>query len=298
MPGSGDKAGLRMETKKILIFLASLVALLAAIAAGAGLLLSVNSAPFEFTTVRGQTAQIYGGGIYQFDTLFSAAGYRGQDATALFLGISLLVVAIFFYQRGSLRGQLLLSGMLGYFLYLYVSMALGAAFNSLFLLYIAIFSTSLFAYILSFVNIDWQRLSDRLPVLPRRSLAGFMVASGLITLFVWGLPLAAALFSGRPPDRLDSYTTMVTYALDLAIITPATFLCAYLVLRDLPPGYAIACPLLVLIVLLVPQIILSTYFQRSAGVPFTTGEMVGPVVGFVILGIIAVWLLASLLKRI
>ena len=205
--------------KKILIFLASLVALLAAIAAGAGLLLSVNSAPFEFTTVRGQTAQIYGGGIYQFDTLFSAAGYRGQDATALFLGISLLVVAIFFYQRGSLRGQLLLSGMLGYFLYLYVSMALGAAFNSLFLLYIAIFSTSLFTYILSFVNIDWQRLSDRLPVLPRRSLAGFMVASGLITLFVWGLPLAAALFSGRPPDRLDSYTTMVTYALDLAIIT-------------------------------------------------------------------------------
>jgi hypothetical protein len=160
-----------------------------------------------------------------------------------------------------------------------------------------VFSASLFAFILSFLKIDWQRLSERLPALPRRSLAGFMITSGIITIFVWGLPLVAALLSGRPPDYLDSYTTMVTYALDLAIITPATFLCAFLVLRNLPSGYAIASPLLVLIVLLTPQIVLSTHFQRSAGVPFTTAEIVGPVTGFVILGIIAVWLLASLLKR-
>jgi hypothetical protein len=54
---------------------------------------------------------------------------------------------------------------------------------------------------------------------------------------------------------MDSYTTMVTYALDLAIITPATIICAFLIMRSDPLGYVIASPLLTLVVLLVPQII-------------------------------------------
>lgn len=47
----------------------------------------------------------------------------------LFLGIPLLVVSIVLYQRGSLAGVLLLTGILGYFLYVYASMALGAAYK-------------------------------------------------------------------------------------------------------------------------------------------------------------------------
>jgi hypothetical protein len=95
---------------------------------------------------------------------------------------------------------------------------------------------------------------------------------------------------------MDSYTTMVTYALDLAIITPATFLCAVLILRGDPLGYVIAVPLLTLVVLLAPQIVLSTVFQKSAGVPFTTGEMFGPVAGFVVLGFVAAWFLVAILR--
>lgn len=91
-----------------------------------------------------------------------------------------------------------------------------------------------------------------------------------------------------PPDKMDSYTTMVTYALDLAIITPAAFLSALLILRGKPLGYAISFPLLTLIVLFSPQIILSTVFQKFVGATFTKGEMIGPVAGFVILGAIAV----------
>jgi hypothetical protein len=286
-----------MKASIIVTILSSLIALLVAIAAATGLFSKDAGAPFSFSTLRGQTAQIYGQGLYRYDTVFFGAGFKGQDAVALFLGVPLLIISIILYQRGSIVGHLLLTGILGYFLYLYSSMALGAAYNKLFLLYIAIFSASLFAFVQVFTSVNLNLVASQIAgELPRRSLAVFMFAAGFVTLVVWGAPLLSALSKGVAPERMDSYTTMVTYALDLAIITPANFLCAILVLRGNPLGYVIASPLLTLVVLLAPQIVLSTIFQRSAGVPFTTGEMVGPVAGFVILGLVAAWLLTSLLR--
>jgi len=286
-----------MKPSTLVTLLASLVALSAAVAAGTGLFSQQEGEPFSFTTLRGQTAQVYGRGLYRYDTRFFAAGFRGQDAVALFIGVPLLVIAIVLYQRGSVSGQLLLTGALGYFFYLYASMALGAAYNKLSLLYILIFSASLFAFIRVFSAIDLDAVAAQIPAgLPRRGLGIFMLVAGGVTLVVWGAPMVTALLKGGPPDRMDSYTTMVTYALDLVIITPAALLCGVLVLQGEPLGYVIAVPLLTLVVLLAPQIILSTLFQKSAGVPFTTGEMVGPVAGFVVLGAIAAWLLVDILK--
>lgn len=285
-----------MTSSNTLIALSALVAVLAAFAAGTGLFYRSPGEPYTFTTLRGQDVQIYAQGLYRYDTVFTGAGFKGQDLTALLLGIPLLVIAILLYQRGSLGGHLLLIGLLGYFLYVYASMTLAAAYNPLFLLYIALFSACLFAFILAFSTINLDLIAAQIPALPRRGLAVFMIAAGLVTLVVWGAPLVSALMQAAPPERMDSYTTMVTYALDLALITPATFLCAVLVLRGAPLGYVIASPLLALIVLLTPQIILSTIIQMRAGVPFTTGEMVGPVSGFVVLGFLAAWLLVSILR--
>lgn len=281
----------------LIVLLASLTALLGGIAAGVGLLMDRPGEPFAFTTLRGQTVEIYGRGLYRLDTLFTAAGYRGQDAVALFLGVPLLVVATLLYQRRSLVGHLMLTGLLGYFLYLYSSMALGATYNPIFVVYVAVFATSLFAFILSFNDVLLRLAALNISAaVPRIALGVFMFAAGAVTLFVWGGPIVTALMAGVPPDRLDSYTTMVTYALDLAVITPATFISGYLVLRRNAVGVALAVPLLTLLVMLTPQIILSTIFQQQAGVPFSVGEMVGPVAGFIVLGGIALWLLVSILR--
>ena len=288
-----------MKASGVINILSSFVAVMAVIAAAIGLFWRDGGGSFSFSTLRGQAAQIYGQGAYRYDTVFFGAGFKGQDAVVLFLAVPLLIIAVVLTQRGSVSGHLLLTGMLGYFLYIYASMALGAAYNRLFLMYIIIFSASLFAFVQAFSSIDLGLIASRIPSeLPVRGLAIFMFAAGSVTLFVWGAPLVTALIRGGPPERMDSYTTMVTYALDLAVITPATFLCATMVLRGNPIGYAIAVPLLTLIILLAPQIILSTVFQRSAGVPFSTGEMVGPVAGFVILGLVASWLLAAVLRGI
>lgn len=286
-----------MKASSITVVLTVLVAVLATIAAATGLYWGDGGASFPFTTLRGQTVQIFGQGLYRYDTVFYASGFKGQDLVVLSLGVPLLLMALMLSRRGSVPGLLLLEGILGYFLYIYSSMALGAVFNTLFLLYVIIVSASLFAFIQAFASVDFDiiasRISERLPV---RSLAIFMFAAGSVTMFAWGLPLVAALMRGGTPERMDHYTTMVTFALDLAIITPSTFLCSDLVLKKEPLGYVISLPLLITIILLAPQIVLSTVFQRSAGVHFTTPEMVGPVAGFVILGLIAFRLLIKILR--
>jgi hypothetical protein len=84
----------------------------------------------------------------------------------------------------------------------------------------------------------------------------------------------------------------VTYALDLAVITPAAALAGVLVHRREPLGYLIA-PLLVTLVVLLPTITLSTALQAAARISFTAAEVAGPIAGFGILG----WVVARPLVR-
>lgn len=76
---------------------------------------------------------------------------------------------------------------------------------------------------------------------------------------------------------------MVTYALDLAIITPACILAGFLVLRRPPLGYLMTFLLLGIIVLLAAAIGAQTVSQLVVGVRLTPGEILGPVIGFIIL---------------
>jgi hypothetical protein len=79
-----------MKTSWLIVLLASLTALLGGVAAGVGFFMNKPSSPRAFLTLRGQTVEIYGEGLYQYDTLFFGAGYKGPNAVALFLGVQLL----------------------------------------------------------------------------------------------------------------------------------------------------------------------------------------------------------------
>jgi hypothetical protein len=285
------------ESRKLFWLLIAL-GILAAFAAGTGLIYRAEGTISTFTTIRGQTVELYGHGIYRYDTVFAGAGYRGTDLVVLCLGVPVLVILALLYRRGSLKASLLLIGTLAFFLYVYASMALGAAYNNLFLLYTAVFS-------LSFIGLVMTFRYSRLPAipahvfgsLPRRFPASLLFACGLVTVLVWLNPIISSMLSGEPPERLDSYTTLMTYALDLAVITPSTFVAGYLILRRFAFGYLMAFALFGTIIMLAPAIAASTVSQVRAGVEFTTGEMVGPVAGFVVLGVLAVWATLAILRR-
>ena len=73
--------------------------------------------PVSFTTVRGEVVDLFGAGIYRYDSVFSGAGNRGTDVVTLVIALPLLVMSVLGCRRGSLRWQLVLTGALAYFLY-------------------------------------------------------------------------------------------------------------------------------------------------------------------------------------
>jgi len=215
----------------------------------------------------------------------------------LFACVPLLVVAILLYRRGSLRGGFLLTGVLVCFLYNAASLALGAAYNDLFLLYVVYFSASLYAFVLAFTSIDLEALPAHVaPRLPRRGIAVFMFIAGLSPC-VWLIESVAALVQGQAPQNLASYTTSVTTVLDVGIITPAAFLAGLLLFRRRPLGYLLATTLLILLTLIGLVVVGQTVMQTLNGIALSTGEVVAYVAPFVLLSLIAVWLTVILLRN-
>lgn len=289
----------KIRPSSSILWLTVFIILLAFIATCVGLFLPGGTGPISFTTLQGQTVEIFGQGLYHRDTVFVGAGSRGADAVTLGIGIPLLAICGLLHWRGCLRGTMLLLGSFVYFLYIYASYALGGVvYNRLLLVYIALFSASLYAVVLTFRLIEHQHLaalnSSRLP---RLGPAIFMIASGCVTLFVWLTPLLPALIQNQPPATLGSYYTgRVTDALDLGLITPTTFLAGWLILRRSPLGYLIALALLVLEIMLLPMITAQTISQLAAGIAFSPAEIIGPIAGFAILGLLAIWVTVALLK--
>ena len=60
---------------------------------------------------------LVGQGRYRYDTISAATQEIGQDRVTLIIGIALLITGMVLSRTGSIRGRLLLTGGLGYFLY-------------------------------------------------------------------------------------------------------------------------------------------------------------------------------------
>jgi hypothetical protein len=192
-----------MKQHSALTWLVPLIAVLALLAAGIGLFTANEGSQFSFTAVRGETVQIWGQGWYRYDTPIGALSFKAGDLITLFLAIPVLIVSFVLYRQGSMRGGLLLTGALAYFLYTYISLGFGATYNNLFVVYILIFSASLFGLILALTSFDLQSLPAHFAeTLPRR--ATFLVVSGIILSLIWlALSISPHYSRARLPEPIS-----------------------------------------------------------------------------------------------
>jgi hypothetical protein len=179
--------------------------------------------------------------LYRYDPAFLALEAIIWDGINLFLGVPLLGAGVFLSWRHSLRGRLLLAGLLSHFFYVYLMYATMMAFNRLFLIYVAIFALCGVAFILNLAEIEVPELPMRLSTsFPRRVFAGYMILLAAMPVVLWMGRIVPMLASNRFPPELAGLSTLEPQALDLGLIVPLSLAGGILLWRRSAWGYFLA----------------------------------------------------------
>ena len=284
-----------MKTRIALKWLIPVIFALTFIAALAGVW-PAGGTPYTLTTFRGEHVTINARGLYYWDTVSSAAQMQANDLVTLVLGLPLLALSMWLTLRGSLRGRILLAGTLGFILYTYITMAFGAHYNPLFLVYVALFSLSLFAFVFVMMSFDIEALSAHFSEkMPRGWIAGLLFFTAAFLSFAWLGRIAATFAPGTVP-ALENTTSMFIQVMDLGIIIPICILAGILLLRRQPWGYLLASVGLMKFLTMGTSVSLMALNMAHVGVPVSPVELV-VFPSIAIVNIVMVTLLLSNIKE-
>jgi hypothetical protein len=271
-------------------WLISFIGMLAFIAAGVGLFNPTPGESYAYTNHRGETMQMNGHGLYYYDSLSSAAQMQANDFISLVVGLPLLAFSTYWALRGSLKGQLLLTGTLGFYLYTYMSMSMLTAYNNLFLIYVVLFALSLYAFIVAMLSFDLdtlpQHFSERLP---HTAIAVLLfVVAGFLAL-AWVGRIVSEMQAGQVA-LLENTTTRVIQAMDLVLIVPSAVFAGVYLLRRQPLGYLLTSVLVMKFITMGLAVSAMGINMALVGVPDSLGILV-PFLLITILNLLGAWAL-------
>lgn len=262
-------------------------------AAAMGLFYQRAGEPLAYTSLRGEQVTIHHNGLYYFDTVSSAAQMQGNDLITLVLGLPLLAVGLVLSLKGSLRGRLLLTGTIGFFLYTYISMSMLTAYNMLFLVYVILMTASLYAFILAMMSFDLKTLpgwfSERLP---RRLISICMLLPGLFLTVAWLGRVIPTLTLDTV--ALENTTTLVIQAMDLGLVAPLSILAAILMWKGSAWGYLLGSVFLMKSITMGLAVSTMSVNMALSGVPDSLGIMIP----FITITLITLGMAGILLKNI
>jgi hypothetical protein len=207
------------------------------------------------------------------DNAFLVAAWKGNDLITLAVGLPLLIISIYLTLRGSRRAKLIWLGMMDFLFYNYAFYLFATAFNAFFLIYVAIFTLSIFALIYGGVSLNpgaiRAQFRERTPV---KWIAGYMafVALGLTAVYL--MQISGFLFQGQIPEIIlkSEHPTHVVPALDLSLVVPWLGVGAVWLWKRRPWGYIVSAIMLVkgsVYMLVLTAVALSTIQAGEAAFP-------------------------------
>jgi len=119
-------------------------------------------------------------------------------------------------------------------------MSFMAAYNQLFLVYVAIYSLSLYSLAASLLTLDINKIKESLSAAPVKVTAVFMFLVSITLSLMWLGTIIPPLVSGQRPALLETYTTLVAQAMDLGILVPLGIIIGTLLLKRNAWGYTLA----------------------------------------------------------
>lgn len=154
---------------------------------------------------------------------------RGTALIVFTVAVPMLLVSLFLASRGAARAVVTWLGAATYLLYNAVLFLIATPFNSLFLLYVAMFALSFWSVVLVLHEIDVPVFARRFaPTFPARALGAFLGIVAVLNALLWLKGVIPALFAPLPPSFLEGtgLTTMPTYVQDLSFWLPLTIVVA------------------------------------------------------------------------
>lgn len=190
-----------------------------------GGVLSLNFTGYYSTVNQfGDSVRLYGHGIYANDSYFKAPIFIGTDFNTLFIGIPYISYIVYKYKkRGDTLYSLGLFSTIACVTYLGASLAFGVKYNRFFLLYIAIFSISLFRIFFLKRDIKLDKV-----FIPTKGLKVFLIFSSLSTFIAWLPDIIPSIMNNSSLSLIEVYTSEVTYVLDMGIISPLCIITLFL----------------------------------------------------------------------
>lgn len=230
-----------MKFKKSVLILVVMIIVFSTLSCILGLFSSKGGDPYDFLSIGGESIKIFGSGLYKNDSISAVAQGQASDLVTLILAIPLLTISLIQSYRGSIKARLILTGTLGYFLYTYMSYTFLWMYNPLFIVYVLVMSASLFAFILSILSFDIEKMptlfSDQLPT---RFLGGFQLFIAFGIGMLWLAKIAPTIINNTIPLGLEHYSTLVIQGMDLGFVVPAATLSGILLIKRKPLGYLLS----------------------------------------------------------
>ncbi len=197
--------------------------------------------PYEFTSIRGEHVEIYGGNsMYRFDTVDKAL--LMTDFDKYFIGlIFVIVLGLYLFMRKSYVGYFILLSSNLFLGYNFIIASLDMAHNNFFLLYIMMVLLNISTCILLLRLVNYEHIEDNVAVKLKTNWIAYLTMF-LASYFIlrWVATDLSLLFDKGIHKDLAHYTTAGINVTDLMIYAPASILSGILLLRKQMVGL-VAC---------------------------------------------------------
>lgn len=197
--------------------------------------------PSVHRSVRGEEVLLHGLGPYRHMPAEVAVQGLAQDAFTLAVAVPATLLALWVARRGTRAGHLALCGALAYLFvqyFLYLGMA---AFNELFLLWVAAVGLGFQAVVRLLLAVPARAFSAPMRPAARRFVGGFLLVNGALISLLWlSVVLPPTLDGSLAPAGLGHLTTLVVQGYDLALFLPPSLLAGAALLRGRPLGALLA----------------------------------------------------------
>lgn len=275
-------------------YLAIITIILLIISSLAGVLSIDFSSSYEITNQYGHIVEIYGHGIYAYDSYFQATISIGTDVCIFFVVVPMFIYTYINYIReGDKVSKLKLAAVYAVTLYYAASIGFGLTYNKLFLVYVALFACSLFGMFKCIKNMRWEKA-----VSISKGLKIFLILSGIALIVAWLPDIILTIIEGTTLPLIGVYTTAITYILDMGIISPICFVCIYLLSKKDGLGTILLATLLKACVVVGIMMITQTISQTIGGCDLPIIAVITKSLSFVLLGGFAYYFERKMYKEI